>query len=202
MAVELEVRFSTGTGGTDLAGAACRKCGASATGPACPRCGLARDRAGAWETAHPRVAAELVAAWRATQAAWDDAAAHDRVAALALRSEALPWLAARYRELERARPDDAVVRARLERIVTMTLAALRATETPRRVGGARKVGFAVMCALVLLVAGAIVTAGRSSAQGSGRRRPAVGAIDPDLRVHRALVPDGEGQVFRPANPRR
>lgn len=192
----------------DLAGADaevpsdCRKCGAPlASRSACQRCGLAADRADAWASAQPRAVTELMRAWTAAVADWDEPAAHDRVAAVAVRREQLPWLARRYREVARARPGDAVVRSRLDRIVTITVAAVRATQSPGASSFVRRVvGLAVMAFLVVLVGGAMFNARQSSAQ-SGRRRPAPAMSGARPRLHGALTPDFEGRAPRPPGRR-
>lgn len=198
MRAALEVRFSPPASAEP---SDCRKCGLSlGEQRACPRCGLAVDRADAWASRNSRPITELMRAWTATVAHWEEPAAHDRVAAVALRREALPWLARRYREVERARPDDAVVRPRLERIGALTLSVIRATQTPAASSFLRRtIGAAVIAFLLVLVAGTMFSARRSSAQ-SGRRRPAPSWTADRVRVHRALAPDHEGKVPRP--PRR
>lgn len=155
----------------------CVKCGAPMTAdPACPRCGLARERAASWAAADQPPTAELAAAWTATVAAWDEPAAHDRVAALALDLAALPWLARRYREVQRARPTDAVAPARIDRIGVMTLAALEATATVPRAGlSDRRAGAWMLVILVLLVGAGLLAAKASSHQRRSQRRPAIPA---------------------------
>jgi hypothetical protein len=73
----------------------------------------------------------LDAAWQHTLAAWDDAALHDKLLALAGDHDRYAWLAARYRERAKANAEDAIAKARLERIQKATLARLMATATPK-----------------------------------------------------------------------
>ena len=166
------------------AGPGCVKCGAPLTDDvACPRCGLARERAGAWAASEPEPAPELVGAWAAAEAAWDDPAAHDRAAAVALAQRGLPWLARRYRDAERARPADAVARARIDRIAFMSLAALKATAGPPVSPRARgRAAYLVLLLVAVAMVGALVAARATAVKrGEGKRRPAV----PADRVDRA-----------------
>ena len=159
------------------AGPGCVKCGAPMTDdPACPRCGLSRDRAQAWAAADAPPAPELAAAWAAVDEAWDDAAVHDRAAAVALRHGALPWLARRYRDVQRARPTDAVARARIDRVGFMTLAALKATaKVPQASRNRSRVVYAVLLVVIVVVAGALLAARATTHERSGKRRPALPA---------------------------
>ncbi len=173
----------------------CVKCGAPMTAePACPRCGLARERAASWAAASSVPADALAAAWAATEAAWDESAAHDRVAALALDLGELPWLARRYREVQRARPSDAVARTRIDRIGVMTLAALKATAAVPRSGlSSRQAGTWVVIILVLLVGAGLLAAKTATQQRQTQRRPAIPAAD------RAPTPqDGPPSIERVA----
>ena len=172
----------------------CVKCGAPMTAdPACPRCGLARTRAASWAAADPP-APELATAWAATVAAWDQPAAHDRVAALALDLAALPWLARRYHEVQRTRPTDAVARTRIDRIGVMTLAALKATAAVPPAGlSSRRAGSWVVIILVLLVGAGLLAARTSTQQRRTQRRPAIPAADRASTAH-----DGPPSIERVA----
>ena len=165
--------------------AACVKCGAPATSaPACPRCGLVRERAPAFTASDSPPADELIAAWTAAEASWDDPAAHDRAAAVALSHGALPWLARRYRETQRARPTDAVARARIDRIALMTVAALQATATvPVASRGGGRSTLLVLLLIGLVVAGTLLAARASSSKRSGSRRPAIPG-ERGTKIHR------------------
>ena len=106
----------------------CPKCDATAGDGPCPRCGLDPAHAATWQAraAEPPTAA-LGEAWEAALAAWSDEPAHERAAALALASGDYAWLAARYRAVQRERPDDAVARRQLDRLARRAEATLRAT---------------------------------------------------------------------------
>lgn len=157
------------------AGPGCVKCGAAMTDePACPRCGLTRERARAWAAADDAPSAEVVAAWAKAEASWSDPAAHDRVAGLALGHGALPWLARRYREVQRTRPADGVARARIDRIGLMSLAALQATATvPASPRGRTRVAYLVIIIVALVLAGVLLAAKATSTRHTGKRRPAI-----------------------------
>lgn len=175
----------------------CVKCGAPSTADAaCPRCGLARDRAAAWAAAEPPPPAELVAAWSAAEAAWTEPAAHDRAAAIALERAALPWLARRYRDAQRTRPDDAIARARLDRLGFMTVAAVHATAavpaSPRRRGG---LAYVLVVVGVLALAAVVLAAKLRTERRAPARRPAV----PGARlVHPRPAPPPSAAIPAPA----
>lgn len=71
-------------------------------------------------------------AWQRALEAWEDAARHDKLLELAGDHDAYAWLAARYRERTKANADDAVAKARLERLQKATVARLMATAAPRQ----------------------------------------------------------------------
>lgn len=174
------------------AGPGCVKCGAPMTDdPACPRCGLSRDRAQAWAAADAPPAPELTAAWAAVDSAWDDPAVHDRAAAIALGHGALPWLARRYRDVQRARPTDAVARARIDRVGFMTLAALKATaKVPQASRNRSRVVYVVVLVVIVVIAGALLAARATTHERSGKRRPAIPAA---ARTRRAIPPPPQPQ---------
>jgi hypothetical protein len=70
-------------------------------------------------------------AWQRALAAWDDSALHDKLLHLAGDHDGYAWLAARYRERVKANAEDAVAKARLERLQKATVARLMATATQR-----------------------------------------------------------------------
>jgi hypothetical protein len=163
---------------------------------ACRRCGLSRHHAEAWAAAQPRPPAELTAAWSAVQKTWTDQDAHDRLSMLALGHAALPWLARRYRAVQQACPGDEIASARLDKIVTMTLAALRASEATRPNPQIRRhAGLAVLAVLVVLVTSALFSARRSSAQQHPRRRPA-----PAMGTPRPMVQRADARLEVPTTP--
>ena len=67
---------------------------------------------------------ELVAAWERTLHGWQDRALHDTVLGLAAKHEQFAWLAARYRDVARRRPDDPIPAQRLARLQRAALATL------------------------------------------------------------------------------
>ncbi|HVV84571.1 MAG TPA: hypothetical protein VHE35_15995, partial [Kofleriaceae bacterium] len=130
----------------------------------------------AWAAAEPPPSPELVAAWAKVEQAWEDPAAHDRAAAIALEHGAMPWLARRYREVQRARPADAVARGRIDRIAFMSVAALKATAAPPTARRARgRTAYIVLLVLAVVVAGALLAARATTVHHSGKRRPAIPA---------------------------
>lgn len=132
---------------------------------------------------------ELADAWIACVDAWDDPAAHDRVAVLALTRHRSPWLAARYRAVLRDRPGDAIAAARISRIGRMAEAALRATALPPVDAPVRRSGpYVVLVVVVVLVAAGLVYAVRVI----GARRQAVG------NQHGARTPAVPVDAGRPA----
>jgi hypothetical protein len=68
--------------------------------------------------------AELVSAWERTLHGWQDRSLHDTVLGLAAKHEQFAWLAARYREVARRRPQDPVPAQRLARLQRAALATL------------------------------------------------------------------------------
>lgn len=66
----------------------------------------------------------LTAAWERTLHGWTDASLHDTALGLAAKHEQFAWLAARYREIARVRPQDPVPPARLARLQRAALATL------------------------------------------------------------------------------
>ena len=164
----------------------CPKCDAprSATLPACPRCGLAASHAAAWKVADAEApTASLGAAWAACEAAWDDEARHEQAAAAAFATSDYGWLAKRYREVLRARPDDPVATARLEVLTRRAQAALMATATPKPERATRKFPMVALIVVVAAIAGTALYAaqlGRDRGTATGGRRP-VEPIRPGAR---------------------
>lgn len=181
--------------------AACVKCGAAlGRARACTRCGLSRERAAAWVAAQTPPVPELTAAWKATLAAWDEPAAHDRLAELATVNAALPWLARRYRDVDQERRGDPIARARLARMATVMMVTLQSTETTMRSTASRRhYGVLVLAAMVVLLAVATFSARRSSA-GQPRKRPAEAFRADPSRVYRAGL--GREELPPPPDPGR
>lgn len=166
-------------------GPGCPKCGAPASdAEACPRCGLARAAAAGWAAAEVPPPPALAEAWAAVLAGWDEPAVHDRVAALALEHQALPWLARRYREAQRGRARDPVARARLERIASMTLAAVKATASTPTAPRRSALPY-VLLVFALVVAAVLVavqmSAARTRRDPAGPGRPATPVEPPPVR---------------------
>jgi hypothetical protein len=134
----------------------CPKCGQRPVGDdACPRCGLAAARMASWSDA-AAVPPELRAAWDACLARWDDDAAHDRVSSLALAMGEQPWLARRYRAIQRERPADPVAATRLAQVGRVAHAAFLATAaTPPPAGLRRGSSIALLLVLTGLAVGGL-----------------------------------------------
>ncbi len=137
----------------------------------------------------------IVEAWNACRAAWDDAAAHDRAASLALTLDVQPWLARQYRAVMRERPDDAIARARLERLVKIAQAAVLASGTTRRPGIRRGTSIALLAVLALVVAGGLfwgLTLIRRHRESSGPQVQR--AVPADARAPARRIPGHTGTV--------
>jgi hypothetical protein len=173
----------------------CPKCGLSpVAGDACTRCGLSADRMATWSVDEV-VPERIVEAWSACRAAWDDAAAHDRAASLALTVDAQPWLARQYRAVLRERPDDAIAGARLERLVKIAQAAVLASGTTPRPGFRRGISIALLAVLSLVVAGGLfwgLTLIRRHRESSDPRVQRADPADARARTHR--IPGHSGTV--------
>lgn len=180
--------------------ARCPKCDAarSATLPACPRCGLAASHAAAWKVVDAEApTASLGAAWAACEAAWDDPARHEQAAAAALATSDFGWLAKRYREVLRTRPDDPVATARLDVLTRRAQAALIATATPKPERATRKFPIVALIVVVAAIAGTALYAahlGRDRDRSTGVRRP----VEPNRPGARPLP----APAIEPAAPRR
>ncbi len=155
--VTVAIPDSSSAAAAELAGRECPKCGLRPVrGDACARCGLALERMATW-IEDDVVPADVTAAWAACQAAWDDAAAHDHVASLALARAVQPWLARRYRACLRDRPGDAVAVRRLERVGKIAHAAFLASASPPVVPRfGRGSAVAVLVVLAVLAAAGLV----------------------------------------------
>jgi hypothetical protein len=140
----------------------CPKCGdPQPEAVACRSCGLLATRMAEFARNRDRDEAPVVrAAWDALEARWDDPAAHDAFLKLVATETAYPWAAQRYREVQRARPDDRRAPEQLARIARMAEATLRATamrkekpsETPYRNT------ILILALMVLLIIGAVAFA--------------------------------------------
>ncbi len=178
----------------------CPKCetARSATLTACPRCGLLTSRAASWQLdAGVAPTATLGAAWEACEAAWTDDAAHERATLAAFATSDVGWLAKRYREVLRQRPDDAIARARLDVLTRRAQATLVATASPRRERPVRKFPIVAVIVVIAAIAGTALYAaqlGRRRDEGTGRRR----AVEPARPAPRSL-PD---PTIEPTAPRR
>jgi len=87
------------------------------------------------------VSQSLLEAWAHVLDGWQDGARHDTVLGIAATQMQLAWLAARYREMATARPDDSIAPARLDRVKRAVLATMPAerpqqTKTPMPYRGA------------------------------------------------------------------
>lgn len=133
----------------------CPKCGdAQPEAAACRTCGLLAERMPAFARDRDAgVAPEVLAAWRAVEGAWADPAAHERFLAAASTALAFPWAAQRYREVVRARPDDAIAAEHLARVARMAEATLLATaaEKPSAARKPYRGTVAVLGALLILI---------------------------------------------------
>jgi len=83
--------------------------------------------AGAPGAANAAVPATVEAAWARCEEAWDDEARHDALLGLIVQHDCFAWAAARYR----ARGEDAVATARLDRLRRAATAKLFATASRR-----------------------------------------------------------------------
>lgn len=132
----------------------CPKCETTAADDApCPRCGLSPAHADAWR-AREAIAptATIGAAWEAVERAWDDEAAHERAAALAIAGGELAWLASRYRAVLRARPGDAAAERQLARLSRRAEATMVATASARaQVRPPGRVPWAALIAIALVI---------------------------------------------------
>ncbi len=136
----------------------CPKCDtAQPAAAACRACGLAADRMAAFARAERDAERPpaLEAAWARVTAAWDDAAAHERVVELAAITSSYAWVARQYRAAAHDRPDDPRIAAQLARLARMTEATLRATAEARPRGGSPTTPYrTTVVVLLLLVAAA------------------------------------------------
>ena len=107
-------------------------------------------------------------AWQRALAAWDDAALHDKLLELAGNHDGYAWLAARYRERTQANAEDAVAKARLEKLQKATLARMMATAAPRpdHEPQAYRATIAMLGILIIAILASVVYAVvRSSTEG-------------------------------------
>jgi hypothetical protein len=132
---------------------ACPKCGATRREhDACVRCGLAVAHMAAYAARRDdEVPAEVIAAWAAAEARWDDPASHERLRGLVAQHAAFAWAAARYREAQRQRPGDAVAAAQLERLTRAAEVTLRATSTAAQAEPPSRLRLPLI-ALIILIA--------------------------------------------------
>lgn len=178
----------------------CRKCDATRADrdAACPRCGLAPAHADTWAArAAVPPTASLEQAWDAAVDAWDDPAAHERASTAALATSDYAWLAGRYREVLRERPDDAIARARLDLLARRAAAALTATGDGRGRGKTKRLSLVpVFIAVAAIAVGTFYAAylTRRRAEAAGRRRP----VEAITRPPRQLP----GPAIEPTGPAR
>lgn len=102
------------------------------------------------------VPAALADAWAQVLHGWENSALHDTALGLAAKHEQFAWLAARYREIARARPEDPVPAARLARLQKAAVVAFRIdarTPTTRERTPYRGVGIILIAAVVAAVIG-------------------------------------------------
>jgi hypothetical protein len=102
------------------------------------------------------VPAPLAEAWERTLQGWEIAALHDTVLGLAAKHEQFAWLAARYREIARSRPEDPVPPARLARLQKAAVVAFRIdTRSPatRERTPYRGAGIILIAAVIAAVVG-------------------------------------------------
>lgn len=173
-------------------GPRCPKCDAPRGGAAaCPRCGLAPVHAERWQrraTIPPT--ATLGAAWAACEAAWTDDAVHERAATVALASRDFAWLASRYRDVLRLRPDDAIAQRRLDTLARRAQATLTATAAAPTAAPPKR-RFPVLAVVVAAIAVAVTVAyashlSRQREARTGRRRP----VEPVAPYRPSLSPPG------------
>lgn len=100
----------------------------------------------------------LAAAWVAATDRWDEPAAHDEVLRLVTQHDAYAWAAARYRDVARGRPGDAVAARELARVRRAAEAALLVSAAPRPEKTPYRAATAVLALLIVLAATAFVYA--------------------------------------------
>ena len=137
----------------------CPKCGeVQRLGPACRTCGLGADRMAEFareqEATVPPAVAER---WQHAEAHWSDPDAHEQLMQAAAGTGAYPWVARRYRDVLRQRPDDPVAPDQIARLARMAEATLIASASQRQTAVApyRGIG-AVMLVLLAVIAAGIV----------------------------------------------
>jgi hypothetical protein len=140
----------------------CPKCGtARADEPACPSCGLLAANMKAFAANRDAGVPDAVrAAWTAASVAWDQKESHDALLQTVAQHSTYAWAAARYREIQRARPGDSIAPKRLDRLrraaeATMFAgASVRADKTPKPYRSAVMV---LALLLAILAAGLVYT---------------------------------------------
>ncbi len=154
----------------------CPKCGTArnATRTSCASCGLAHDKMAAFEQSRDAVPDALTQAWDRAVEAWDEPARHDEVLRLVGQHDTYAWAAARYRDRQRALPDDAVAKAQLDRLrraaeaTMMANAATRQAKTPEPYRGTIAI---LGLLIILIIAGFVYAISRGGDGEDGRSDP-------------------------------
>jgi ribosomal protein L32 len=138
----------------------CPKCGErQRPAAACRSCGLAAERMADFARDEAaEVSPAVAAAWQRVLGAWTDAAGHEALAQLIAAENAYAWGARRYREVLRARGEDAVAAdqiARLARMAEATLMASAVGRPPRDPAAYRGITIAILLALFILGGGLV-----------------------------------------------
>ncbi|MDQ3337933.1 MAG: hypothetical protein M4D80_22450 [Myxococcota bacterium] len=157
-------------------GEGCPKCGAARDDArtSCAACGLAHDKMAAFEKARAAVPDALGLAWDRAVENWDDKAHHDEVLRLVTQHDTYAWAAARYRDRLRAKPDDAVATAQLERVRRAAEATMMANAASRKVKTPEpyRATMAILALLIIMiVAGLVYAMSRTGDADEGRRDP-------------------------------
>jgi hypothetical protein len=143
--------------------ARCPKCGRGCTGERnCPQCGLASDRMATFAAQRDTaVSPGLLAAWVTATANWDNRAAHDAVFDRAAASGDFVWVAGRYRDAARERPNAGpVATAALERIrkaaeATFAVTAAAASIERKQDAGPYRATLAILLVMVIALVGLV-----------------------------------------------
>ncbi|MGE0546723.1 MAG: hypothetical protein AB7O24_28205 [Kofleriaceae bacterium] len=167
----------------------CPKCGTprKQAAAACSRCGLAAERMAEFARSKDGETPLAVRdAWQRVIERWDDPAAHEALLAVVVQDGCYAWAAARYREQQRARPDDPIAANRLERIRRGAEASMLVTATRKDVPAGKLLSRIILAILVaMLVVGIIVAMklrGRTAAPPSGVNLTPQGPQPSGLRV--------------------
>jgi len=151
---------------------------------ACGACGLAAEHFEAFERDPVASPPEVMAAWQACMATWDDDAAHERFRAAVAAAGAFATGAGAYRQAARERTGDERAADGLARVQRMAEAALltrplaaELSRDARRSGGRPYRGAALVLAVLLMVAvlGTIAAFMIRSTRGESPETPRKGA---------------------------